>query len=169
MKSLLIIITLFMFGINSKAQLQVGDKAPAFNLSDQNGNVVNSQTIYGKQVVVIYFYPKDDTPGCTREACSFRDSYQDFEDVGARVIGVSSDSPASHKKFAEKYRLPFTLLSDRENNLRSAFAVKPDLFGLIPGRVTFVVDKQGVIQYVFDSQMSAEKHMEESLKAIKEL
>lgn len=169
MKSLLIITTLFMFGINSKAQLQVGDKAPAFNLSDQNGNVVNSQTIYGKQVVVIYFYPKDDTPGCTREACSFRDSYQDFEDVGARVIGVSSDSPSSHKKFAEKYRLPFTLLSDRENNLRSAFAVKPDLFGLIPGRVTFVVDKQGVIQYVFDSQMSSEKHMEESLKAIKEL
>ena len=169
MKSILIITSLFMFGINSKAQLQVGDKAPAFNLSDQNGNVVNSQTIYGKQAVVIYFYPKDDTPGCTKEACSFRDSYQDFEDVGARVIGVSSDSPSSHKKFAEKYRLPFTLLSDRENNLRKAFGVKADLFGLIPGRVTFVVDKQGVIRYVFDSQMNAEKHMEESLKAIKEL
>lgn len=158
-----------MFGIQTNAQLKPGDKAPAFNLKDQNGKTINSEAIYGKQVVVLYFYPKDDTPGCTREACSFRDSYQDFEDAGACVIGVSSDTPASHKKFAEKYRLPFLLLSDAENELRKAFAVKADLFGLIPGRVTFVIDKQGIIRFVFNSQMSAEKHMEESLIAIKEL
>jgi peroxiredoxin Q/BCP len=169
MKTIQIFSLLLMFGIQSHAQLKPGDKAPAFTLADQFGNLVKSETVFGKKPVVIYFYPKDDTPGCTREACSFRDSYQDFEDAGAVVIGVSSDSPASHKKFAEKYRLPFTLLSDAQNELRQAFGVKADLFGLIPGRVTFVIDAQGIIRFVFSSQMSAEKHMEESLKAIKEL
>ena len=135
-----------MLGFSSKAQqLSVGDKAPAFNLQDQDGNMVNSANIYGSEIVVIYFYPKDDTPG------------------------VSADDPASHKAFAEKYKLPFTLLSDIDNTLRQAFGVKADLFGLIPGRVTFIIDEQGIIRHVFASQTQAEKHIKESLEAIAKL
>jgi peroxiredoxin Q/BCP len=118
---------------------------------------------------VIYFYPKDDTPGCTKEACSFRDNYQEFTDAGVTVIGISADDVESHKKFADKYNLPYTLLSDTDNKVRKLFGVKGDLFGLIPGRVTFVVDKNGVIRHVFNSQMNAEKHITESLAAIEEL
>ena len=159
-----------MLGFSSKAQqLTVGDKAPAFNLQDQHGNQVNSKDIYGSEIVVIYFYPKDDTPGCTKEACSFRDNFTAFTDAGVRVIGVSADDPASHKAFAEKYKLPFTLLSDIDNTLRQAFGVKADLFGLIPGRVTFIIDKQGIIRHVFASQTQAEKHIKESLEAIAKL
>lgn len=159
-----------MFNFSSgSAQLGVGDQAPEFELIDQDGNTVCSADIFGNNPVVIYFYPKDDTPGCTKEACSFRDSYTAFTDLGVKVFGVSADSPASHKAFAQKYRLPYTLLSDTDNKLRKAFGVKSDLFGLIPGRVTFVVDNQGVIQHVFNSQMQAEKHIDESLEAIKKM
>lgn len=159
-----------MFGFSAKTQqLTVGDKAPDFSLKDQNGTTVNSASIYGQEIVVIYFYPKDDTPGCTKEACSFRDNFTAFTDAGVRVLGVSADSPSSHKAFAQKYNLPFTLLSDTDNTLRQAFGVKGDIFGLIPGRVTFVIDKNGVIQHVFTSQTQAEKHIKESLDAIAKL
>ena len=162
-------LTVIMFSFSTATQLNVGDKAPDFNLKDQDGKMVSSASIYGKEIVVLYFYPKDDTPGCTKEACSFRDNFTAFTDAGVRVIGVSADSPKSHKAFANKYNLPYTLLSDSKNELRKAFGVKGDIFGLIPGRVTFVIDKQGVIRHMFDSQAQAEKHIEESLKAIKEL
>jgi peroxiredoxin Q/BCP len=116
--------------------------------------------------LVIYFYPKDDTPGCTKEACSFRDSYESFQDMGARVIGISADDVASHKAFAVKYRLPFDLLSDPGNAVRKQFGVPADLFGLIPGRVTYVFDRQGVCVKVFNAQLQAEQHMTEALKAL---
>jgi peroxiredoxin Q/BCP len=116
--------------------------------------------------VVLYFYPKDDTPGCTKEACTFRDQYQDFEDAGAAVIGVSSDSPESHKKFAAKHRLPFTLLADRGGKVRTLYGV-PATLGLLPGRVTFVIDGGGVVRRVFNSQLDATRHVEEALAELR--
>jgi len=116
--------------------------------------------------VVLYFYPKDDTPGCTKEACSFRDQYQDFQDAGAEVIGVSSDPAASHEKFAAKYHLPFVLLADRSGAVRKQYGV-PATFGLLPGRVTFVIDRQGIVRHVFNSQLQATRHVEEAIAALR--
>ncbi len=169
MKFLNLIIIIFMFASAAIAQIEVGDKAPSFELLDQDGKKFTSSQVIGSEICVIYFYPKDDTPGCTKEACSFRDNFEAFTDAGVKVIGISADDVESHKKFAAKYKLPYTLLSDTENKVRKLFGVKGDLFGLIPGRVTFVVDKNGVIRHVFNSQMNAEKHITESLAAIKKL
>ena len=143
--------------------LQVGDKIPSFSAIDTNGNAFESDTIVGKKSLVIYFYPKDDTRVCTEQACSFRDQYEDFKALGAEVIGVSSDSVKSHQKFAKQYRLPFTLLSDSDKKLRSLFGVPNDLLGLIPGRVTYVADKNGVIQLAFNSMMG-KIHIEKALE-----
>jgi peroxiredoxin Q/BCP len=146
--------------------LAVGSEAPDFTLNDQNGKPVRLASFRGQKVVVVYFYPKDDTPGCTAEACLFRDQFTDFTDAGAEVIGISSDSEASHKKFAEKYKLPFSLLADKGGNVRSAFGV-PAAFGLVPGRVTFVIDKQGIVRHAFNSQIHPTKHVEEALNVIR--
>ena len=148
--------------------LKIGDSIPNFIAKDTNGNDFDSQTIIGKQPVVLYFYPKDDTPGCTQQACSFRDNYEVFTDLGAEVIGVSGDSTASHEKFAEKYKLPFTLLSDSDKKLRSLFGVPTALFGLIPGRVTYVVDDKGVIRFIFDN-MSGKIHIEKALQFLNKI
>ena len=134
---------------------------PDFQLPNQNGEIVSSSSFRGKPVV-IYFYPKDDTPGCTAEACSFRDSYEDFTDAGAEVVGISADSPASHAAFAKKHRLPFVLLSDVGNKVRRQFRVPKSFLGLLPGRVTYIFDKNGVCQRVFDSQLNAKKHVAEA-------
>jgi peroxiredoxin Q/BCP len=151
------------------SELSKGDKIPYFTLKDKTGADFSIEKLIGKEHMVIYFYPKDDTPGCTKEACSFRDSFEAFSDKGVRVIGISSDSPASHKKFAEKHNLPFTLLSDPANRVRKMFGVKGNLFGLIPGRVTFVVHKDGTVLHKFSSQMNAEQHVQESLQTIESL
>jgi len=145
--------------------LQLGDKIPNFSAKDSNGNDFDSDSIIGKKPVVIYFYPKDNTPGCTAQACSFRDQYEDFKDLGAEVIGISSDSIDSHEKFIQKYKLPFILLSDSDKKIRNLFGVKANLFGLLPGRVTYVADKNGIIQLVFDS-MLASKHIPKALEII---
>lgn len=148
--------------------LKVGDKVPVFSGKDSNENVFESNSVVGIKPVVFYFYPKDNTPGCTAQACSFRDQYEDFKDLGAEVIGISSDSIASHKKFAKQYKLPFILLSDNDKKIRNLFGVKPGLFGLIPGRVTYVVDKEGVIQMIFDSVM-ATSHIPKALEKVKKI
>jgi peroxiredoxin Q/BCP len=148
--------------------LQLGDKIPNFSAKDNNGSDFDSDSIIGKKPVVIYFYPKDNTPGCTAQACSFRDQYEDFKDLGAEVIGISSDSIISHEKFIQKYQLPFILLSDSDKRIRNLFGVKPDLFGLLPGRVTYVADKNGIIQLVFDS-ISATNHIPRALDSIKKM
>jgi thioredoxin-dependent peroxiredoxin len=148
--------------------LQLGDKIPNFTAKDNLGNDFDSSILVGKKPVVIYFYPKDNTPGCTTQACSFRDQYEDFKDLGAEVIGISSDSIASHEKFAQRYRLPFVLLSDNDKKIRNLFGVKPGLFGLIPGRVTYVTDQNGIIQLIFDS-MSAANHIPKALQTIKKM
>lgn len=148
--------------------LQKGDKIPNFKSIDVDGNTFNSEDYIGKKVVVIYFYPKDDTKVCTDQACSFRDNYEVFKELGAEVIGVSSDSVASHQKFAKKYKLPFILLSDSDKKLRKLFGVPSDLLGLIPGRVTYVADKNGVLQLVFNS-MLGKIHIEKALEIIKKM
>ena len=131
--------------------LRVGDKAPHFILNNQDGNPVDIDTYLGKQALVIYFYPKNFTPGCTAEACSFRDSFEDFTDDGAMVFGISNDTVASHSRFAKKYRLPFSVLSDTGGKIRKLYEIKSDLMGLLPGRETFVIDAQGVLQMRFNS------------------
>ncbi|WP_333808631.1 peroxiredoxin [Flavobacterium sp.] len=144
--------------------IQIGDKLPSFKATKQDGTAFDSHEIHQKPVV-IYFYPKDFTPGCTTQACNFRDAYQDFQDLGAEVIGVSGDSATSHQNFQQKYKLPFILLSDSDRKLRRLFGVPTALFGLLPGRVTYVFDAKGYCIYIFDS-MSAKNHIERALKAI---
>ncbi len=145
--------------------LKVGDIIPHFTAIDTNGNVFDSKNYLGKSLV-IYFYPKDETRVCTEQACSFRDNYEDFKSLGAEVIGISSDSDKSHKKFASKHQLPFILLSDSDKKLRKLFGVPNDLFGLLPGRVTYVVNKNGIIEMVFNS-MSGKIHIEKALEILK--
>lgn len=148
-------------------EFKIGDKIPNFTAKDTNGNLFDSHDYIGKQPLVIYFYPKDDTPGCTAQVCSFRDNYQEFKDLGAEVVGISSDTVTSHLKFKSKFNLPFILLSDNDKKLRKLFGVQNNLF-IIPGRETFVMDKNGIILMIFNS-MSAEIHIEKALKTLKEL
>ena len=169
--SLIIVISvgllLIVFNLAHKKmkKIEVGDQVPTFSLKNQNDEIFTVNQRIGKPMV-IYFYPKDDTPGCTKQACRFRDDFENFNDLGALVIGISADSVASHKKFEEKYNLPFILLADTENVVRNLFGVPKNLF-LIPGRVTYVIDKNGIVQYVFNSQLNAEKHIENALKKLK--
>lgn len=148
--------------------LQIGDRIPEFSAKNQNGNSFESASIIGKKPVVIYFYPKDNTPGCTTQACGFRDQYEDFKDLGAEVIGISSDSIASHEKFAQQYKLPFILLADSDKKIRNLFGVKSNLFGLIPERVTYVADQNGIVRLIFDSMM-ATNHIPKALEAVQKM
>jgi peroxiredoxin Q/BCP len=148
--------------------LKVGDKIPNFTAKDTIGNDFDSQSVIGIKPLVIYFYPKDNTSGCTAQACSFRDQYEDFKDLGAEVIGISSDSVASHQKFTQQFQLPFILLSDHDKKIRKLFGVPSGLFGILPGRVTYIVDKTGTIIMIFD-KMSATQHIPKALEVIKKL
>jgi peroxiredoxin Q/BCP len=148
--------------------LTLGDKAPPFTLPTADGRQVSLSDYRGRQPVVVYFYPKDDTPGCTAEACAFRDQYEDFKQAGAEVIGISSDAPEAHAKFASKHRLPFLLLSDRDGAVRKAYGV-PATLGLLPGRATFVVDRDGIIRHLFSSQFRATKHVSEAIGVLRSL
>jgi peroxiredoxin Q/BCP len=150
------------------AALKIGDNLPTFKLQDQNGNWINSENLKD-EVLVIYFYPKDDTPGCTAEACAFRDSHEDFIELGAKVIGVSADSISKHKDFVNRYKLPFTLLSDNSNDLRKKFGVPKSFLGLLPGRVTYIFDKNGKLVHVYDSQLNSKGHIKTSLETVKNL
>jgi peroxiredoxin Q/BCP len=149
-------------------ELKIGDKIPNFTAKDTNGDDFDSTTVIGQKPIVIYFYPKDNTPGCTAQACSFRDQYEDFKDLGAEVIGISSDSIVSHQKFTQQYKLPFILLSDTDKKIRKLFGVPSGLFGILPGRVTYVADRTGTIIMTFDSMM-AKRHIPKALEAIRKL
>ena len=149
-------------------KVQVGERAPDFTLPDQEGKDVRLSDLLGKKNIVIYFYPKDDTTGCTAEACSFRDSYEVFKDAGAEVIGVSSDTVDSHQRFATKHRLPYILLSDVGGALRKQYGV-PATFGLLPGRVTYIIDKQGIVRHIFSSQFTPQKHITEALNMLQSM
>ena len=153
---------------SANRSVKVGDPAPDFTLPTQKtGESFHLYDMIGKSVIVLYFYPKDDTPGCTAEACSFRDSYEAFQEAGAEVVGISSDSEASHQKFANKYKLPFILLSDLGGVVRKFYGV-PATFGLLPGRVTYVIDKKGIIRHIYSSQFAPEQHILEALRVLQE-
>jgi peroxiredoxin Q/BCP len=154
---------------NKMNEIKIGSSIPTFTLPDQNGNLFDINSVLGKKNLVIYFYPKDDSPGCTKEACSFRDQYEVFTEADAVIIGISGQSVESHKEFAEKHRLGFTLLSDEGNKIRTQFGVPANLLGMLPGRVTYIADKTGKVIYIFNSQMQATKHVDEALRILKEL
>ncbi len=147
--------------------LKPGDSAPDFSLNDAQGRAVTLAQFRGR-TVVFYFYPKDETAICTKEACCFRDAYESFTAAGAVVIGASSDSEADHRAFAAHHRLPFILLADPQGKVRAAYGV-PRTLGLLPGRSTFVIDRGGVVRLVFTAAFSAQKHADEALAAVKRL
>lgn len=148
--------------------MTVGDKVPHFELKDHNGELFDTRNILGKKPVVIYFYPKDFTPGCTKQACSFRDNYEEFKRLGAEVIGISGDSSDMHSKFVQRYELPFIMLADKGGRVRKLFDVKSELFGLLPGRETFVIDKTGRVIMQYNS-LKASQHIQKALQAVKGL
>lgn len=147
--------------------VKVGEQAPDFTLRSQAGESVSLSQFQGQKAVVLYFYPKDDTPGCTMESCTFRDSYEAFKDMGSEVIGISGDSTDSHQKFATKYNLPFLLLSDAGNEVRKLYGV-PATLGLLPGRVTYIIDKAGVVRHIFNSQFNPQAHVKEAMSILKQ-
>lgn len=147
--------------------LNEGDKIPSFELLDQDGNLFSWDTHKGTSSFVIFFYPKDDTPGCTKEACSFRDEYEVFQEAGVQVLGINSGSPESHKKFQTKHRLPYLLLSDPGNKVAHTFGVKNVLF--LTGRETFVVNKAGELVYKFRNLFQAEDHVKNTLGMLAKL
>jgi peroxiredoxin Q/BCP len=148
--------------------LREGDTAPDFTLATARGENVSLSSFRGRSEIVLYFYPRDNTAVCSAEACSFRDSFPDFKDAGAEVIGISTDSSDSHRRFAERLNLPFILLSDPGGLVRRRYRV-PKTFGIIPGRTTFLIDKNGIIQRVFSSQFQPAKHVSEALAALRKL
>ena len=149
-------------------KINLNDHAPDLTLPDQSGKVVSLKEFQGKKVVVVYFYPKDGTSICTSEACSFRDSYDRFKELGAEVIGISSDPVESHQKFAQKNNLPFSLLADTSGMARKAFGV-PTTALVMPARVTYVIDKSGIVRYVYNSMLDGPRHAAEAMKVVKEL
>ena len=149
--------------------LKEGDLLPDVTLQGAGNRPVRLRDLMGQKVLVVYFYPKDDSPGCTAQACGLRDQYEDFAAAGAEVVGISGDSVASHEGFASKHRLPFVLLSDDKGEARAAFGVPPSLLGLIPGRVTFVVDREGVIRHTFESQLRVGEHVRRALELVRTL
>lgn len=149
----------------------VGDKAPDFQLNDHTGKPVTLSELLkhnGGTAVVLYFYPKDNTPGCTAQGCAFRDAYEDFTDAGATVVGVSSDSEESHRNFAQRKNFPFTLLADPGGKVRSLYNAK-DLMGLLPGRVTFVIDPDGIVRCRFSSQINMAKHVRTAIETVRNI
>jgi peroxiredoxin Q/BCP len=150
--------------IDIMGKIQTGDMIPGFSLPDQEGNLIDINNFIGKKQLVIFFYPQDGSLNCTREACYFRDLSDVFDEADAAIIGISGQSVESHKEFAEKNRLKYTLLSDLENNVRKLFGVPARVFGLIPGRVTYVADRSGKVVYIFDSQTETQRHVDEALK-----
>ena len=148
--------------------VKVEEKAPDFKLLSQMGDKVTLSEYFGKKNIVLYFYPKDESMGCTKEACKFRDASDVFADLGAEVLGVSSQSVESHESFATHHGLPFILLSDERNEVRKMYGV-PASLGIIPGRVTFIIDKKGMVRHIFSSQFQPEKHVQEALGVLRKL
>jgi peroxiredoxin Q/BCP len=147
---------------------QIGSPAPDFSLPSSNGELVSLSEFRGRAEVVLFFYPKDNSPACTAQACAFRDHYEAFRDAGAEVIGISSDSENSHRRFARAWNLPFHLVSDRQGELRGRYGV-PRTLGLFPGRVTYLIDRSGIIRHIFSSQLQPGRHVTEMLEALRKM
>jgi thioredoxin-dependent peroxiredoxin len=147
------------------ASIKVGDAAPGFALMSQDGEEVRLGDLLSHGSVVVYFYPKDKTPGCTAEAGAFRDSYARFGELGAEVVGISSDSVDSHRGFADECGLPFKILSDADGEVRRTYGV-PSTMGVLPGRVTYIIDRGGIVRYIFSSQLRVTRHVKEALESL---
>ena len=147
------------------AALQTGSVAPDFELPDGGGKLIRLSDYRGKNAVIVYFYPKDDTGVCTKQACTFRDDFAKFQRAGAVIFGISDDSSESHSAFAAKYSLPFPLLSDKGGRVRKLYGVAKK-FGVLPGRVTFVINREGVVRHVYSALFESDKHVQEALAAL---
>lgn len=161
-------VTTAVFDTPVGKAIQVGDRAPLISLNDQNGTERRSDQLGGRPLV-LFFYPKDDTPGCTMEACAFRDNYGELQALGAEVWGVSGDDGASHGRFSHRHQLPYPLLVDQGNALRQSFGVPGALLNLLPGRVTYVIDGDGVVRHVFNNLLDGAAHAREALAALRRL
>ena len=150
-------------------KLEIGSFTPDFELPDQDGQPFRIKQHLGNKNLVIFFYPKDETHGCTMEACTFRDAYEDFKEYNAEIIGISNDWTESHRRFADNHRLPFTLLSDPDGKVRNLFGVPRSFLGLLPGRTTYIINKEGRIVHIFNNQVDARKHVEIALEILKKL
>ncbi len=149
--------------------LPLGSQAPDFELPNQTGELIRLSDLTADKVVVLFFYPKDDTPGCTAENCAFRDRYEVFRDAGAELVGISADSIDRHRAFTDKHRLPFPILSDPDRRVRRKYKVKDTIPILLPGRATYVIDRGGVIRHHFSSQLAATRHVAEALRIVEQL
>jgi peroxiredoxin Q/BCP len=147
----------------------VGDRVPSFVLPDQDGVAFDLDAELGKGFIVLFFYPKDETPVCTVEACEFRDAYEDFKAAGAVVVGISSDGPESHRSFARRHNLGYRLLTDRGSKVRDAFGMPRSIVGLAERRVTYVIDGEGIVRHRIVAMLRAKKHVEEALASVRRL
>jgi thioredoxin-dependent peroxiredoxin len=154
--------------VTPSSAVSVGDPAPDFTLPAATGEPVSLSQFRGRSEVVLFFYPKDNSPVCTAQACSFRDSHDAFQDAGAEVIGISADPGESHRQFAARNQLPFHLLSDADGSVRARYGV-PRTLGVIPGRVTYIIDTQGIVRHVFSAQFQPARHVAEALRALKQI
>jgi peroxiredoxin Q/BCP len=152
-----------------KKSIAIGDSCPCFCLPNQDGNIINLADYLGKSNIVLFFYPKDDTPGCTKEACTFRDEGERFVGLNCKVFGISSDPVQKHQQFAARYSLNYDILSDQQQNVRKLFGVPKNLFGLIPGRVTYIIDVQGTVQGIFNSLTNPVGHVREAIDCLERL
>ena len=147
------------------ARLEIGDPAPDFSATTHDGNRIHMSDYTGKRGLVLFFYPKDGTSLCTKEACAFRDSYEKFIEAGVDVIGVSGDTEESHRDFIRQHKLSFPLISDADGSLRKTFSV-PKTIGILPGRVTYVIDKEGIIRQIFSAQLASDEHVKQALLTV---
>ena len=147
---------------------RVGERAPDFTLPRADGTPFRLSAAVRRGVVVLYFYPKDETMGCVAEACAFRDEYDVFTEAGAEVVGVSADSSESHRQFAAHHRLPFVLLTDADGAVRKLYGVGKAL-GILDGRITYVIDTKGVVRHVFSSRLQPTRHVAEALAIVRGL
>ncbi len=146
--------------------MKIGAQIPEFPLKDRNGTSISSHSFIGKKKVVVYFYPKDETKVCTAQACAFRDSFQDFLDLGCEVIGISSDSDERHQQFMSRHKLPFILVSDPQKEIRKLFGVPKDVFGLLPGRYTYIFNRDGILIKIFHAAFNANAHITTALDVL---
>jgi peroxiredoxin Q/BCP len=146
--------------------IKIGDRFPSFTLEDHNSNTFDINSFLGKNNLIVYFYPKNETYNCTKQACNFRDDFSTFKDLDCEIIGVSNDSPKSHLSFKNNHNLPFTLLSDRNGEIQKKLELPRNIFGLIPGRITFVIDNKGIVIKIIDSAINMRKHIEDALSSL---
>ncbi|MEJ6589240.1 MAG: peroxiredoxin [Crocinitomicaceae bacterium] len=146
--------------------MNIGEKFPEINAQNQHGTNIDFKKILGTKNIVLFFYPKDFTPGCTKEACNFRDNLEGFNSFNCEIIGISSDSEKRHLSFSNKYELNYNLIADSNQELRKLFKVPRNLFGLIPGRVTFVFNEKGVCIGTYNSMSNAEGHISYALNCL---